>query len=144
MTEDLDKERVQSLAKEIRVLNLVIHNLMKKTDELEEDLAKANKQIQDKDNQYNMFKWRNGNLKKEIRELEEKVARKTEIIHRDQALSLFDAKQHVIAEIGGWLQALSEVDDGRYQGRGDTLRGREDKPEAGQKRVHLNHCYTPK
>jgi len=143
MTEDLEKEKVQSLAKEIRVLNLVIQNLMQKTDELEEDLVEAKKQIHDKDSQANMFKWRNGNLKKEIRELEDKVARKTEIINRDQSLSLFDARQHVIAEIGGWLQALSEVDDGRYQRRGNTLRGRKNKPEAGQERVHPDDGHPP-
>lgn len=139
----MEKATVQTLASEIRVLNIVIKNLISEMDGLRDDLEKSKKLVSEKESQANMFKWRNGNLKVEIRKLEEKVARKTEIIRRDQALSLFDAKQHVLAEMGGWLQALSEVDDGRYQGRGNTLRGGEDKPEAGQERVHPDHSNPP-
>lgn len=143
MSEAPDKGTIQALASEVRVLNLVIQSLMKKNDELEVSLEKSKKLIAEKDTHANMFKWRNGNLKKEIGVLERKIARKTEIINRDQALSLFDARQHVIAEIGGWLQALSEVDDGRYQGRSNTLRGGEDLAEAGQERVHPDHSNPP-
>ena len=143
MSETPDKGTIQALASEVRVLNLVIQSLMKKNDELEVSLEKSKKLMAEKDTHANMFKWRNGNLKKEIGELERKVARKTEIINRDQALSLFDAKQHVIAEIGGWLQALSEVDDGRYQRRGGTLRVREAQPEAGQERFHPDDGDPP-
>ena len=139
----LEKATVQTMASEIRVLNVVIRNLVNQCDDFRNDLEKSRKLIAEKESQANMFKWRNGNLKVEIRKLEEKVARKTEIIRRDQALSLFDAKQHVLAEMSGWLQALSEVDDGRYQGRGNTLRGGEDKPEAGQERVHPDHSNPP-
>lgn len=139
----LEKATVQSLASEVRVLNIVIQNLIKETDKLRDDLDKSKKLIAEKESQANLFKWRNGNLKTEIRKLEEKVARKTEIIRRDQALSLFDAKQHVLAEMSGWLQALSEIDDGRYQGRSNTLRGGQDKPEAGQERVHPDNGDPP-